>query len=104
MLSQRPLKRGIEAGLMASVPQVLLAKAEEKLLMSRGEDADLGPRFVDRLADMAGMRLNKDMRWLSRWTVPEDPDMSRSPDRCTSRVSPACPSLPFTSRRRIFGR
>ncbi len=28
MLSHRPIKRGVEAGLVASVPQVLLAKAE----------------------------------------------------------------------------
>jgi hypothetical protein len=65
MLSHRPLKRGVEAGLMASVPQVLLAKAEERLLMPRGDDADLGPRFIDRLAEMAGVRLDEDMRWLA---------------------------------------
>jgi len=41
-LSDRPIKRGIEAGLIASVPQVLLAKTEEWLLMPPGEDADLG--------------------------------------------------------------
>jgi hypothetical protein len=65
MLSHRPLKRGVEAGLIASVPQVILAKVEEKLLMPRGDDADLGPRFVDRLADMAGLRLDEDTRWLA---------------------------------------
>jgi len=65
MLSHRPLKRGIEAGLIASVPQVLLAKAEEKLLMRHGEDADLGPRLVDSVADLAGVRLDEDMRWLA---------------------------------------
>ena len=41
--SNHPIKRGIEAGLVASVPQVLVAKAEERFLMPPGEDADLGP-------------------------------------------------------------
>ena len=40
LLSRRPVKRGIEAGVIASVPQVLLAKAEEWLLMPPGEDAE----------------------------------------------------------------
>jgi hypothetical protein len=65
MLSAHPLKRGLEAGLIASVPQVLLAKAEERALLRRGEDADIGPRFVERLARVAGLRLREDTKWLA---------------------------------------
>jgi hypothetical protein len=64
-LSDRPIKRGIEAGLIASVPQVLLAKTEEWLLMPPGEDADLGPRFVERLAQLQGERVCEDTKWLA---------------------------------------
>jgi hypothetical protein len=65
MLSRGPIKRGLEAGLIASVPQVLLAKAEERALLRRGEDADIGPRFVERLARLAGLRLREDTKWLA---------------------------------------
>jgi hypothetical protein len=65
MLSRGPIKRGVEAGLIASVPQVLLAKAEERALLRRGEDADLGPRFVERLTRLAGLRLREDTKWLA---------------------------------------
>jgi hypothetical protein len=65
MLSRGPIKRGVEAGLIASVPQVLLAKAEERTLLRRGEDADIGPRFIERLARLAGVRLREDTRWLA---------------------------------------
>jgi hypothetical protein len=64
MLSARPIKRGVEAGLIASVPQVLLAKVEERLLMRPGEDANIGPRFVERLAYLAERRLPEDTKWL----------------------------------------
>src|SRR5690606_37396337 len=59
------LKRGIEAGLIAGVPQVLLTKAEEKLFLPSREDADIGPRLVSRLASMAGESLPEDMKWLA---------------------------------------
>ena len=65
MLSRRPLERGIEAGLVASVPQVLLAKTEERLLLRRGEDADIGPRFIERLARRGRWRLREDTKWLA---------------------------------------
>ncbi len=68
MLSERPLKRGIEAGLLASVPQVLLPKLEERLLLRRNEDANLGPRFIERLARMAGRPLREDTKWLAAST------------------------------------
>lgn len=58
------LRRGIEAAVVASVPQVLLAKAEEKLLLPEGESADIGPRFVEELASRARRELPEDMKWL----------------------------------------
>jgi len=65
ILSRHPIKRGVEAGLLASVPQVLLAKAEERLVMRHGEDADIGPRFVERLARLQRWRLREDTKWLA---------------------------------------
>ena len=65
MLSQRPIKRGIEAALLASVPQVLLPKVEERLLLGPGEDADLGPRLVERVAHMTRRPLREDTKWLA---------------------------------------
>lgn len=60
------LRRGIEAGMLAGVPQVVLAKAEEYLVLGDAdEDADIGPRLVERLADRAGKRLPEDMKWLA---------------------------------------
>ncbi|MCL6640133.1 MAG: hypothetical protein K6T92_02055 [Candidatus Rokubacteria bacterium] len=59
------LRLGVEAALAASVPQVLLPKLEEKLLLAPGESADVGPRFVERLAAMAGRRLPEDIKWLA---------------------------------------
>jgi len=64
MLSERPVKRGIEAGLIASVPQVLLAKLEERLLRPEG-DADLGPRFVERVAQAQRQPISEDTKWLA---------------------------------------
>jgi hypothetical protein len=65
MLSRRPIKRGIEAGLLASVPQVVLPQIEERLFLTHGEDADIGPRFVDRIARLMGQRPREDTKWLA---------------------------------------
>jgi hypothetical protein len=62
MLSSHPIKRGIEAALIASVPQVLLPKLQERLLMRAGEDADLGPRFVERVWPGP---LREDTKWIA---------------------------------------
>jgi len=59
------LRLGVEAALVASVPQVLLSKLEEKLFLPPGEDADLGPRFVERLAARARRPLPEDVKWLA---------------------------------------
>ena len=58
------LRRGAEAAVVASVPQVLVAKAEEKLLLPEGESADIGPRFIEELAARAQRELPEDMKWL----------------------------------------
>lgn len=58
------LRRGIESALIASVPQVILPKIEEKLFLRGRESADLGPLFVDALAKKVGKRLPEDMKWL----------------------------------------
>jgi hypothetical protein len=58
------IRRGAEAALVASVPQVILPKIEEKLLLEFGEDADLGPRLIERLAKATKRRLPEDMKWL----------------------------------------
>ena len=65
MLSRRPIKRGIEAGLLASVPQVLLPQLEERLLLAPGEDANIGPRFIERLAHLTRRPLREDTKWLA---------------------------------------
>ncbi len=59
------LRRGIEAALLASVPQVLVPHAEERLLGLPPEDGDLGPRFVEQLARLAQRRLPEDTKWLA---------------------------------------
>ncbi len=60
----RVLRRGVESAVVASVPQVLVAKAEEKLLLPEGESADIGPRFVEELAARARQELPEDVKWL----------------------------------------
>lgn len=59
------LRRGIEAGVVAGIPQVLLAKVEERLFLPPKEDANLGPRFVQRVSEAAGHRLNEDEKWIA---------------------------------------
>lgn len=58
------LRRGVEAGLLASVPQVLVPHAEQKLLNLPAGSADIGPRFIQRLGEMTHRRLPEDMKWL----------------------------------------
>ena len=59
------LRRGIEAGVLASVPQVLIPKLEERTLLKGRESADLGPRFVQTLARHAGHPLREDTKWIA---------------------------------------
>ncbi len=58
------LHRGVECAIVASVPQVILPKIEERLLLHRGA-ADLGPHFIEALARWANRRLPEDVKWLS---------------------------------------
>ena len=55
--------RGVTAGWIAGIPQVLLAQMVGKLLGVR-ERADIGPRFVRSAAAHAGSHLSTPMHWL----------------------------------------
>jgi hypothetical protein len=55
--------RGVAAGWIAGVPQVLVTQAEGQFLGAR-ERADIGPRFIARAAQQAGHRLTRPQQWL----------------------------------------
>lgn len=55
--------QGVESGLAAGMVQVIVGKVEEKLLLPPGEDADIAPRLVRRLADDVGERLSPPTAW-----------------------------------------
>lgn len=59
------LRRGIEAAMIASVPQVIIPKIGEKLFLPHHEDADLGPRLIEALAQKAQKPLPEDVKWLA---------------------------------------
>lgn len=58
------LRRGVEVGLVASVPQVLGTHLEERLLDLPQGSANIGPRFIRQLGKMARKRLSEEIRWL----------------------------------------
>lgn len=58
------LRRGVEAGLVASVPQVLGTHLEERLLDLPEGSANIGPRFMQQLAKITRQRLSQDVKWL----------------------------------------
>jgi hypothetical protein len=58
------IHRGIDCAVIASIPQVLIPKAEEKLFLRENESADLGPRFIEALAKRAEKPLPDDVKWL----------------------------------------
>lgn len=58
------IRRGIEAAVLASIPQVILPKLEEHVLLEEDESADLGPRFMEALAKRAQKPLPEDLKWL----------------------------------------
>jgi uncharacterized protein (UPF0548 family) len=65
MRSQR-LKRawlGACIGLFAAVPQVVVGKAEDLLILPHHENADIAPRFVKRLARLHGRDLSPAAQW-----------------------------------------
>jgi hypothetical protein len=55
--------RGVTAGWIAGIPQVLLAQAVGSLLGIR-EHADIGPRFMRHAAEYAARPLSPPMHWL----------------------------------------
>jgi hypothetical protein len=55
---------GAASGLVAGVPQVLLTQMEARLLGLPAEQADIGPRFVQRLAQRVDASLRQPERWL----------------------------------------
>lgn len=60
------VRRGIEAALIAGIPQVLLPKLEERLFLRDGdESADLGPRLIEALARRASRPVPEDIKWLA---------------------------------------
>jgi hypothetical protein len=58
------LARGVAAGLVAGVPQVLLTQAEARLLGLPPERADVGPRFVQRIGEGLEADLEHEHHWL----------------------------------------
>lgn len=58
-------RRAVEAAVLASVPQVVVPKIEERLFLPQHESADLGPHFIEALADRASTRLPEDTKWLA---------------------------------------
>jgi hypothetical protein len=54
---------GAGAGVVAGTAQVALGKTEEWLLLPPGEDANIAPRFVQRLAERLGTSLPDAARW-----------------------------------------
>lgn len=60
------VRRGIEAALVASIPQVLVPKLVERLfLRPDDESADLGPRLVAALVRRTRRSLPEDAKWLA---------------------------------------
>lgn len=55
--------RGVMAGWIAGIPQVVMAQVVGRLLgLSAG--ADVGPRFMKKATEHAGSHLSKPMHWL----------------------------------------
>ena len=55
--------QGAAGGLLAGIPQVLLAQVVARLLGLPGEHADIGPRFVHRVAKQVDASPSKEERW-----------------------------------------
>jgi hypothetical protein len=62
---QRALVRGAVAGAAAAIPQAVVGKAEELLLLPPREDSNIAPRLVDRLeAKLTGRHPSDAGKWL----------------------------------------
>ncbi|MBV9169465.1 MAG: hypothetical protein JOZ81_05205 [Chloroflexi bacterium] len=60
-----PLFVGAAAGMAAGVPQVLLTQIQARLLGLPAQQADIGPRFVQRAAEQVNASLHQPVRWLA---------------------------------------
>jgi hypothetical protein len=58
------LAKGSLAGLVAGVPQVLLVQAEARLLGLPPQQADIGPRFIQRVTERLDTRTEQSQQWL----------------------------------------
>jgi hypothetical protein len=58
------LAKGAATGLAAGIPQVLVTKAQARLLGLPDEQADFGPRFVGKLGQHANTPPGRTQRWL----------------------------------------
>jgi hypothetical protein len=56
--------RGVGIGLMAGIPQVVLTQAVARVLPLPDEQADIGPRFVQRLAHHAEVDTSRPVHWV----------------------------------------
>jgi hypothetical protein len=61
--SRSALVHGLAAGLLAGSPQVLVTQAEARLLGLPRQRGDIGPRFVQRLAQRVGESPSPLFRW-----------------------------------------
>jgi hypothetical protein len=59
----RAMGRGVVAGLLAGIPQVLIVQAVERPLGLPPDKADIGPRFVQRVAERLGEPLAPAQKW-----------------------------------------
>src|SRR5215471_986465 len=55
---------GVLAGLIAGIPQVVVTQTETQVFDLPREQADIGPRFVERLAKHLGTSLSDPAQWL----------------------------------------
>lgn len=58
------MRRGTESALLAGIPQVLLPKLQERFILEAGEDADVGPRLIEAIAEKIKQPLPEDQKWL----------------------------------------
>ena len=56
--------KGVIAGLVAGIPQVLLVQIETQFFDLPREQADIGPRFVRRVAQRLGTSFSEPTHWL----------------------------------------
>lgn len=63
LASVRALALGVTAGMTASAVQAAVGKSYDRLLLPPGEDSDLAPRLVHRIAEEAGEHASRAEAW-----------------------------------------